>query len=138
MNTLMSTPSRQGLIPQWIQSLNLPLPADSAAQLQGQGRWSVTFDQVRVHLLALHDDQVLVQARVTDVPSTPSESEKLMTRALQTASARMRETDVGLCADADGSALWLQVRLPTRSASHQLHQAVERLVQEVELWRRVL
>ncbi len=134
----MSTPSRQGLIPQWIQGLNLPQPADSAELPQHQGRWSVTFDQVRVHLLALHDDQVLLQARIIDLPSNPRESEKLLTRALQTASARMRETDVGLCADADGSALWLQVRLPSRSASHQLNQAVERLVQEVELWRRVL
>lgn len=134
MNTLMSTPSRQGLIPQWIQSLNLP----DADQPLGQDRWSVTFDQVRVHLMALHDDQVLLQARITDVPSSPSESEKLLTRALQTASARMRETDVGLCADEDGSALWLQVRLPARSATHQLNQAVERVVQEVELWRRVL
>jgi Tir chaperone protein (CesT) family len=134
----MSAPSRQGLIPQWIQSLNLPLPVDGTGQPQDQGRWSVTFDQVRVHLLALHDDQVLLQARIIDVPSIASESEKLLTRALQTASARMRETDVGLCADPDGSALWLQVRLPKRSATHQLHQAVQRLVQEVELWRRVL
>lgn len=138
MNTLLSTSSSLSLIQQWLRNQNLPFTADDAVPSKGQGRWAIVFDQVRVHLMELHTGHVLLQARVTDVPANASDSEKLVTRAMQTASARMTMTDVGLSVDADGTAMWLQVQLPTHSTTHDLTQAVQRLVNEVELWRHAL
>jgi hypothetical protein len=138
MNSLLQTPSRQGLIQQWLQSQNLELTQEGASQAHANARWTIAFDQVRVHLMELNSQHVLVQARVTDIPSQANESEKLLIRAMQTASARMNMTDVGLSADADGTALWLQVQVPTHSPVHHLNQAVQRLVNEVELWRHAL
>jgi hypothetical protein len=138
MNIYIQTKSHQGLIQQWLESQQFAWHQEGSGLPAGQARWTIAFDQVRVHLMELSTQLVLLQARVIDIPSQPSDSEKLITRAMQTASARMNTTDVGLSVDADGSALWLQVQLPTESTLNQMTQAVQRLVNEVELWRHAL
>ncbi len=138
MNTIAKTYSNQGLIAQWLQSQDVAGSPEGSGHAQGQGRWVIAFDQVRVHLMELNDKIILLQARVMDIPSQAGTSEKLLTRAMQTASARLNTSPTGLSVDADGSALWLQVQLPTDSSINQMTQAVQGLINEVELWRHAL
>jgi hypothetical protein len=138
MNPIAKTYSNQGLIAQWLQNQHVAGSQEGSGHAQGQGRWVIAFDQVRVHLMELNEKLILLQARVMDIPNQGNASEKLLTRAMQTSCARLNTSPTGLCVDADGAALWLQVQLPTDSSLNQMTQAVQGLINEVELWRHAL
>jgi len=111
---------------------------DAAAFAAGGTRLAVTYDTVRVHLVELRGRGLLVEARVVDLPVAPAARTTLVEKALKTAAARMRSSGAALTTDEAQSALWLQRRLAAESDTEALTSAVEDLVNEVELWRKVI
>ena len=99
---------------------------------------SVSFDRVRVHLSELPNHMLLVESRVCDLPPTPTEQDRVVTRLLGLSLARMQSNRASLCVDSDRNALWLQRRLKNESTTDQLNEAVEALVNEVDLWRGLI
>ena len=126
------TQRRQSLIDHWAteQGLTEKKPA--------QGKLTVTFDQVRVHLSELPNLRIVAQARIVDLPLNERDRERLVERALRTATGRMRDSGVALTAHPQASALWLQTQVPDNADTAALSQAVENLVNEVEFWRMAL
>lgn len=127
----MSTSTQ--LINDWIRQNGLPIG------LPWQGpKASLSFDSVRVHLNVLGGDAILLEARVCDLPGSPSARDRLLLQLGRTSLGRMRDNPAALSVDTDGAAAWLQRRIPPSVLPHQLDEAVEALVNEVELWRSLL
>lgn len=99
---------------------------------------SVSFDQVRVHLSELPNHTLLIESRVCDLPTTPTEQDRVVTRLLSISLARMQSNPASLCVDAEHNALWLQRRLSKEITLDQLNTAVESLVNEIDLWRSLI
>jgi len=127
----MSTTAQ--LINDWIRQNDLPIP------LPWQGpKASLSFDAVRVHLHLLGAGVILLEARLCDLPEAPSMRDKLMLRLTRTSLGRLRENRAVLSVDGDSAAAWLQRRILPGIALHEFDEAVEALVNEVELWRSLL
>lgn len=105
--------------------------------LDNNRRLALTLDQVRVHLLELHPGQVIVQARLCDLPLHGNQRERAIERAGQIALARLQASASVLTVDEDQSAFWLQRRVPATDLD-TLDKAVEALVNDIELWRAAL
>ncbi len=119
------------LIERWASSQDLGPVANNR-------KFAVNLDQVRVHLLELHAGQVVLEARICDVPTTPNEREKIIARAMQIGLARARTSASHLVVDSDQSAFWLQRRAKPGADTPDLDQEVEHLVNDIELWRTAL
>lgn len=122
------------LIEHWAERQGIPADAYAA----GGTRLAVTFDTVRVHLVDLRGRAVLVEARIADLPVAPAARATVIEKALKVAAARLRASAVSLTTDDADSALWLQRRIPADAGPELLTSAVEDLVNEVELWRKVI
>jgi hypothetical protein len=119
------------LIERWAQSQELgPVPNNR--------KFAFNLDQVRVHLLELNPGQVVLEARICDVPVAPNEREKTIQRAMQIGLARARPSSSHLMVDSDQSAFWLQRKAPKGADLAELDQEVEALVNDIELWRTAL
>lgn len=118
-------------IERWAQHMGLPAP-DQPSQL------ALTVDAARVHLRSIQAGQLMVEARVCDLPETPAVRSRLVERALQLSLARARKSLCHPAVDEDQSALWLQQRIEAPDDLQAVDQAVESLVNEIELWRQAL
>lgn len=123
----------QSLIGQWASDHGLPPPSPTSA-----GQLSVTIDRVRVHLVTLRANEVLVEARVRDLPATMAERSHMLRKSLELSTARMSESAAAPVVDPGASCLKLQTRVSTQSTPDQLDKAVSMIVNEVELWRGFL
>jgi hypothetical protein len=121
---------KHSLIDQWAGEQGLQLDT-----MGGRQPVALTVDSVRVHLRELPEGNILAHARVIDIPRDPSGRDNALSRALSVATGRMRSSPAVLAADADGASLWLQMTVAGDSSAHDLGQAVEHLVNEVENWR---
>lgn len=121
------------LLSTWAEQQGIP-----AAAFTDAGRLAVTFDTVRVHLADVRGRSVLVEARIADLPVAPVPRATVVEKALKLAAGRMRDSAVALTVDETDSALWLQRRLAPDADPESLTSAVEDLVNEVELWRKVI
>ena len=121
------------VIEQWVKANALPVD-----RAPGSSRVSISFDTVRAHLQGLPGNQLLIEARVCDLPSSQSAVERLVEKALTVSLGRLRDNPSVLTIDDVGSALWLQRRLAVSVSTERLDSAVEQLVNEVEIWRAVL
>jgi hypothetical protein len=121
------------LINDWIRQNALPI----ALPWQGP-KASLSFDSVRVHLHVLGSGAILLEARLCDLPEAPTARDQLLMRLGRTSLGRMRDNPAVLSVDADGSAAWLQRRVQPAIPPHELDEAVEALVNEIELWRSLL
>lgn len=121
------------VINEWIRQNQLPV----ALPWQGP-RASVTFDAVRLHLQLLPGGQVMAEARICDLPSSPNERDRVLTRLAQVSLGRLRNNPAVLSVDSDAAAAWLQYRIGQSFQLHELDEAVEVMVNEVELWRAAL
>ena len=119
------------LLERWAQSQQLGPVSNSR-------RFSVTFDQVRLHLIELHPGQVVLQARICDLPTATTQRERTTERALHIALARARASHSHLMVDEDQSAFWLQRRARPGADVSDLDQEVEGLINDIELWRTAL
>jgi hypothetical protein len=119
------------LIERWAQTQDL-------GPLTQTKRLAVTFDQSRVHLIELPTQQLLLEARVCDLPVQASERERTLERVLTIALARSRASSSHVMVDSDASAFWLQRCLPAGADVPDLDLAVEGLVNDIELWRTAL
>ena len=127
----MSSPVQ--LINEWIRHNALPVSLPWVGP-----RASITFDAVRVHLTILASGQILVEARICDLPAPRGDRERIVFRLSQVALARMRDNPAVLSIDEDGAACWLQRRVPGTIQRHELDDAVEALINEIERWRAAL
>ncbi len=121
------------LIQQWAAANGLKLPPAAPP-----GQLSLTIDRVRVHLVTFRGGDILVEARVRDLPSAPVERDALLQKALALSTARMAEVAAGPVVDPTASFLKLQARVPAQSSTEELDKAVSVIVNEVEFWRGVL
>lgn len=128
------TTSSSTLIRHWADQQGIP--ADAHAP--GGGRLAVTYDTVRVHVADLRGRAVLVEARVADLPVVATARGQTVEKAMKTAAARIRTSAVSLTTDDAASALWLQTHVAADADPESLTSAVEDLVNEVELWRKVI
>lgn len=118
------------LIERWAQQMDLGPVANNR-------RLATNLDQVRLHLLEIHPGQVVVQARICDLPVAPTQRGRTIERALQIALARARDSASQLMLDEDQAAFWLQRRVQGDRLD-ELDRAVEGLVNDIELWRATL
>jgi hypothetical protein len=118
------------LIERWAEYMEL-------GPLSNNRRLALTLDRVRVHLLEIHPGQVIVQARLCDLPLQTTQRERTIERAGQSALARLQTSASVLTVDEDQSAFWLQQRVQG-SDLQTLERAVEGLVNDIELWRAAL
>ena len=125
--------SRHSLIARWADEQSLAQPTGGTA-----ARLAMTVDRVRVHLIELPSQNVLIEARITDLPLAAGAREKLLQRALSAATSRMHHSNLTLVADHEGNALCLQSRVEAQADLPTLSHAIERLVNEIELWRAAL
>ncbi len=121
------------LIQQWAIANNLPLSDELKA-----GRLSVTIDRVRVHLLTLRTGEILVEARVRDLPSASIEQDQLLHKALALSTARMSEAFASPVVDSTATVLKLQTRVAPNASGDDLEKSVSMIVNEVELWRGMI
>ena len=121
------------LIQKWAAENSISVPGGVSPE-----RLSLTIDRVRVHLVALRSREILVEARVMDLPEADSQRDKLLERVMRNATARMRDSAMTLTVDADAVSIWLQTRVGIEAFTDQLDQAIAKLVSEVEMWRGVL
>ncbi|MFZ9506147.1 MAG: CesT family type III secretion system chaperone [Burkholderiaceae bacterium] len=121
------------LIQQWAAANGLELPPTAPPD-----QLSLTIDRVRVHLVTFRSGEILVEARVRDLPSGPVEQDALLRKALALSTARMAEVAAGPVIDPACSLLKLQARVPPQSSTEELDKAVSVIVNEVEFWRGVL
>jgi hypothetical protein len=121
---------KHSLIDQWAGEQGLQLDT-----MGGRRPVALTVDSVRVHLRELPQSNILVHARVIDIPRDNSGRDNALRQAMSVATGRMRQSSAILAADPDGASLWLQLTVPGDSTTDQLGQAVEHLVNEVENWR---
>jgi len=126
------SPSVQ-VINDWIRQNQLPVSLPWTGP-----RASLTFDAVRLHLQLLAGGIVMAEARICDLPAAPTERDRLLSRLAQISLARMRDNRAVLSVDVDGAAAWLQRRIGQSFQLHELDEAVEAMVNEVELWRSAL
>lgn len=129
--TMTSAP--HSLLSTWAEQQGIP-----AAAFTDAGRLAVTFDTVRVHLADVRGRSVLVEARIADLPVAPVPRATVVEKALKTAAARLRASAVSLTTDEAAGALWLQRHVAADADTESLTSAVEDLVNEVELWRKVI
>lgn len=121
------------LINDWIRQNNLPIP------LPWQGpKASLTFDSVRIHIHSLGSGMILLEARLCDLPETPTARDQLVFKLTRISLGRMRDNAAVLSVDVDGVAARLQRRISPGLALHEFDETVEALVNEVELWRSLL
>lgn len=118
---------------QWAIANNIPLTDELRA-----GRLSLTIDRVRIHLLTLRSGEILVEARVRDLPSASIEQNQLLQKALALSTARMSEVAVSPVVDEAATLLKLQTRLAPLATADELDKTVSMVVNEVEFWRGVL
>lgn len=118
-------------IERWARHMGLPAP-------QQADHLALTIDKARVHLRHIQSGQLMVEGRVCDLPETASVRSRLVERALQLSLARSRASLCHPAVDENQSALWLQQRIDAPDDLHALDQAVEDLVNEIELWRQAL
>ena len=123
----------QNLMQQWAIANNIPLTDELRA-----GRLSLTIDRVRIHLLTLRSGEILVEARVRDLPSASIEQNQLLQKALALSTARMSEVAVSPVVDEAATLLKLQTRLAPLATADELDKTVSMVVNEVEFWRGVL
>jgi hypothetical protein len=123
----------QNLMQQWAIANNIPLSDELRA-----GRLSLTIDRVRIHLLTLRSGEILVEARVRDLPSASIEQNQLLQKALALSTARMSEVAVSPVVDEAATLLKLQTRLAPLATADELDKTVSMVVNEVEFWRGVL
>ncbi|NBS63073.1 MAG: hypothetical protein EBT33_01830 [Betaproteobacteria bacterium] len=121
------------MIQQWAAANGLKLPPTAPPD-----QLSLTIDRVRVHLVTFRSGEILVEARVRDLPSAPAEQAALLRKALALSTARMAEVAAGPVVDPACSFLKLQARVPAQSGTEELDKAVSVIVNEVEFWRGVL
>jgi hypothetical protein len=121
------------LVNDWIRQNGLPI----AMPWQGP-KASVTFDSVRVQLHLVAGGAILLEARVCDLPESTNERERVVFQLGQIALGRVRNNAAALSVDHDGVAAWLQRRLPASTQMYELEDAIEALVNEIELWRAAL
>lgn len=121
------------LIPQWCERHGLPA-SDQALQ----GPRTVAVDNVRLRMTGLPAQIVLIESRLASLPLEELAQEKMLDHALRWAAAHMREAVGGLVVDASAAALWLQATVPAQASLDIFDETVERLVNEVEQWRKVL
>jgi hypothetical protein len=121
------------LIETWAHSIGCP--PDTPLN---EPKLSVSFDQVRVHLSELPNHLLLVESRVCDLPTTPTEQDRVVNRLLGVSLARMQQNPASVCVDAEHNALWLQRRLSNDITPDQLNTAIESLVNEIDLWRSLI
>jgi hypothetical protein len=119
------------LIERWAQAQDL-------GPVSNNRRFAVTIDQVRIHLLELHPGQVVLEARIADVPTAPAVHERTLERAMQIALARARESRSHLMVDDDQAAFWLQRCIRPGAGLEELDQDIGELVNDIELWRSAL
>lgn len=119
------------LIERWAQAQDL-------GPVNNNRKFAVTFDQVRVHLLEIHPGQVILQARVCDIPGPVAQREQTIERAMRIALAQARTSSSNLSVDEEQSAFWLQRRVGSGADLQDLDQAVECLINDIELWRTAL
>lgn len=121
------------LINDWVRQNALPI------NLPWQGpRASITFDSVRVHLNLIAGGVILAEARICDLPGDSTGLDRVLFRLTGVSLARMGENAAVLSVDTDGAACWLQRRLSATMPVYEFGDAVEALVNEVELWRAAL
>ena len=99
---------------------------------------SFTLGDVRVTLRELSQSNILITARVADIPLDATGKDNLLRRALEMALGRVRDSACVLTADSPGGSLWLQLRADAVATTRELGARVEDLVNEVDLWREVL
>jgi hypothetical protein len=128
--------SHNDLISRWVVAQNL-MTAEQATS-QSIDRFALSVDSVRVHLIEISAGRVLCEARVLDMPLAEREKTELLERMMKAATARMRLTSFTLSVDANEAAFWLQTSVQADAELDHVSQAVERLTQEVELWRKAL
>ena len=121
------------LINDWIRQNALPI----ALPWQGP-KASLTFDSVRVQLHVMGSGTILLEARLCDLPESLSARDQLLMRLGRISLGRMRDNAAVLSVDVNGSAAWLQRRVQPAVPPHELDEAVEALVNEIELWRSML
>lgn len=110
----------------------------AATRDPGSSRVSISFDSVRTHFHVLPGNNLLLEARLCDLPSSMSERDRVVERAMTISAGRMRDNPASLACDEELAALWLQRRLPGSITTEKLDEAVEHLVNEVEMWRLLL
>lgn len=118
-------------IERWAQHMGVPAP-------EQPNHLALTIDTARVHLRRIQGGQLMVEGRVCDLPETATVRSRLVERALQLSLARSRTSLCHPAVDEDQSALWLQQRIDAPDDLNAVDQAVEDLVNEIELWRRAL
>ena len=123
----------QNLMQQWAIANKIPVSDELRA-----GRLALTIDRVRMHLLTLRSGEILVEARVRDLPSAPIEQNLILQKALALSTARMSEVSVSPVVDDAATLLKLQTRLPPLATAEDLDKAVSMVVNEVEFWREML
>jgi hypothetical protein len=121
------------LISDWARSAGIDLGLVGAAR-----HVTVTFDRVRLHLLELPGRGTLLESRIADLPMSPSERDRMVQSAMSGATGRMRDSPVVLCVNEESSALMLQLRVPLGADVQIFGAAVEKMVNEVDLWRAIL
>ena len=119
------------LIERWAQSLDL-------GPVSNNRRFAVTFDQVRLHVVEIYPGQVAIEARICDLPTPATVRDRTIERMLKIALGRARASANHVMVDEDQSAFWLQHRLPAGSDLAELELAVERLINDIDLWRQAL
>lgn len=124
---------KHSLIDLWAAEHDLPLDTRGARR---QVAW--TIDRVRVHMREQATGEVLVFARVADLPTDERARGDVLWRAMSVSAVRMRHSTAVLATDEEAVALTLQVLLPSESDLIAMDGAVEHLVNEVETWRAVL
>lgn len=120
-------------IEDWAKSNGYELTRDPSST-----RLSLTFDSVRTHFHVLAGNTILLEARLCDLPQGLNDRERVLDRAMTVSAGRLRDNPSILSCDDSRSALWLQRRLPGGISTTSLDEAVEQLVNEIDMWRVLL
>ena len=99
---------------------------------------SFAMGEVRVTLRELSRNNILIRARVIDIPRDATAQDNRVRKAMEVALGRVRESACVLAVDAECGALWLQRRADAAASIHELGTMIDELVSEVDLWREIL
>lgn len=121
------------VIDRWCRQRGLIAPGGTPPGVQ-----AIVVDNVRVSLAELPSGMLVIESKLIALPLSERERDTLVERTARLALGRLRYSRARLVADADASALWLQLVLPGMASDEHISQAVEDLVNEVERWRKAL
>lgn len=95
-------------------------------------------DAYRVYVYPAPDNRLLVEARVTDLPTDTEARERLVLEALQSATGRIRDRRERLVADAAETALLLQCEAAADDGVEAFNETLGDFINHLAAWRTQL